>query len=122
MKFLSKKICADDLFEGKSHKGIAQKIAHILRGDECKIIGIDGEWGSGKSNLVSLIQKQLNDTTITVIKKSFEFGLYEIFYGEQFLKIFIDVFVSVLKHFIVFFSSRLTILYFYIYMIFLLYI
>lgn len=62
MKFLSKKICADDLFEGKSHKGIAQKIAHILRGDECKIIGIDGEWGSGKSNLVSLIQKQLNNT------------------------------------------------------------
>lgn len=62
MKFLPKKICADDLFEGKSHKGIAQKIAHILRGDECKIIGIDGEWGSGKSNLVSLIQKQLNDT------------------------------------------------------------
>ena len=62
MKFLSKKICADDLFEGESHKGIAQKIAHILRGDECKIIGIDGEWGSGKSNLVSLIQKQLNDT------------------------------------------------------------
>ena len=62
MKFLSKKVCADDLFEGESHKGIAQKIAHILRGDECKIIGIDGEWGSGKSNLVSLIQKQLNDT------------------------------------------------------------
>ena len=64
MKFLSKKVCADDLFEGESHKGIAQKIAHILRGDECKIIGIDGEWGSGKSNLVSLIQKQLNDTEV----------------------------------------------------------
>ena len=62
MKFLSKKVCADDLFEGESHKGIAQKIASILQGDECKIIGIDGEWGSGKSNLVSLIQKQLNDT------------------------------------------------------------
>ena len=53
-------------------------------------------------------QKQLNDTTITVIKKSFEFGLYEIFYGEQFLKIFIDVFVSVLKHFIVFFIGGIS--------------
>lgn len=59
MKFLSKKVCADDLFEGESHKGIAKKIASILRGDECKIIGIDGEWGSGKSNLVSLVEQQL---------------------------------------------------------------
>lgn len=55
MKFLSKNVCADDLFDGRFHDGIAQKIASVLKGDECKIIGIDGEWGSGKSNLVSLI-------------------------------------------------------------------
>jgi hypothetical protein len=43
--------CNDDWFEGQSHKRIASKIADIILDDsQHGIIGIDGGWGSGKSD------------------------------------------------------------------------
>lgn len=52
--------CNDDWFEGKSHKRIASKIADIiLDNSQHGIIGIDGGWGSGKSNLVGMTQKEI---------------------------------------------------------------
>lgn len=57
---LSNAPCNDDLFEGNAHKALAVTIAHEIETDEkCTIIGIDGGWGSGKSNLVGLINKEL---------------------------------------------------------------
>jgi hypothetical protein len=52
--------CNDDWFEGKSHTHIAAKIADVIMEDEVHgIIGIDGGWGSGKSNLVGLVEKEI---------------------------------------------------------------
>lgn len=49
--FLQNAPCGEDLFEGKSHKTIAKNIKKlILSNDTCRVIGIDGGWGSGKSN------------------------------------------------------------------------
>ncbi|WP_308765602.1 P-loop NTPase fold protein [uncultured Bacteroides sp.] len=57
---LSNAPCNDDLFEGNAHKTLAITIAHEIETDEkCTIIGIDGGWGSGKSNLVGLVNKEL---------------------------------------------------------------
>ena len=54
--------CNDDWFEGQSHKRIASKIADIILEDsQHGIIGIDGGWGSGKSNLVGLTHKAINE-------------------------------------------------------------
>lgn len=51
-----------DLFAGKSHETISKKIAQQIKHDNhCQMIGIDGGWGSGKSNLVKLISKELNE-------------------------------------------------------------
>lgn len=33
----------------------------ILNDQNCSIIGIDGGWGSGKSNLVGMVEKELTD-------------------------------------------------------------
>lgn len=60
-KLLSKVPCNDDLFEGGAHRKLAIEISDEIRNDDnCTIIGIDGGWGSGKSNLVGMIQKELS--------------------------------------------------------------
>lgn len=57
---LSKEPCNEDLFAGNAHKRLAKVIADEIRYDKnCSIIGIDGGWGSGKSNLVGLVDKEL---------------------------------------------------------------
>ncbi len=67
-KFLSNSPLGDDLFEGQSQKTIADCISELLLNDDsCKIIGIDGQWGSGKSNLVQIIQKTVSDRYFTFI-------------------------------------------------------
>ncbi|MBQ0075248.1 MAG: hypothetical protein KBT34_13785 [Prevotella sp.] len=59
-KILSKAPCNDDLFEGGAHKKLAGVIAGEIRNDSnCTIIGIDGGWGSGKSNLVGMVKENL---------------------------------------------------------------
>ena len=59
-KILSKSPCNSDLFEGQVHQKLAEKIADEIANDrDCTIIGIDGGWGSGKSNLVGMIEKTL---------------------------------------------------------------
>lgn len=53
--------CKDDWFEGQSHRRIANKIADdILDDNKMGIIGIDGGWGSGKSNLVALTENAID--------------------------------------------------------------
>ena len=61
-KILSKFPCFSDLFEGRAHEKLSCVIADEIRNDaNCTIIGIDGGWGSGKSNLVGMIEKRLTD-------------------------------------------------------------
>lgn len=60
-KLLKNKPCNDDLFEGKSHEHLAEVIAKHIKNDNYRgLIGIDGGWGSGKSNLVGMIEYKLN--------------------------------------------------------------
>ncbi len=60
-RFISNSPSGVDLFESRSQEKTAKSIAeHIKVGDnDYKLIGLDGEWGSGKSNAISIIQKQL---------------------------------------------------------------
>ena len=47
-------------------------------------------------------QKTVSNETIKLFKKSFEFGLYNFFFGESFFLIFFSLFFSLVKHFVVF--------------------
>ncbi len=47
-------------------------------------------------------QKTVSNETIRILKKSFEFGLYNFLFAESFIKIFFSALYSFFKHFIVF--------------------
>lgn len=60
-KFINNSPCGEDLFEGKSQQKIANNICNIIKDEKsCNIIGVDGGWGSGKSNLVKQVQNILS--------------------------------------------------------------
>ncbi|AZI32718.1 P-loop NTPase fold protein [Kaistella carnis] len=62
-KFLTNKPLGEDLFKNRSQEKIATVISEkIINEDDFKIIGIDGAWGSGKSNLVFQVKKKLLET------------------------------------------------------------
>ena len=61
--FLTNRELGKDLFKNQSQEKIAQVITEkVITEKDFKIIGIDGEWGSGKSNLVKLVEDKLKDT------------------------------------------------------------
>ncbi len=62
-RFISNTPCGVDLFESGSQDKTAKSISnHIKEGNnDYRLIGLDGEWGSGKSNAISIIDKQLGD-------------------------------------------------------------
>lgn len=63
-RFLSNEPCGQDLFEGQSHDRIAQSIVNLLEtNDHNQVIGIEGGWGSGKSNMIEMIRNKLNPDT-----------------------------------------------------------
>lgn len=60
-KFITNQPVGSDLLESGAHKRTAESIAaHIKAGDTgFKLIGLDGAWGSGKSNVISIIGSEL---------------------------------------------------------------
>lgn len=82
-EILSKSPCNSDLFEGQAHQKLANVIADEIKNDQkCTIIGIDGGWGSGKSNLVGMVEKALTDDTIQKKSNKFNFFTYDA-WGHQ---------------------------------------
>lgn len=76
-KLLSNLPCGEDRFEGKSHERIALHIADIIRSNaNIRIIGIEGGWGSGKSDLVRLIENNLSKTSDGTNYKFFNYDAW----------------------------------------------
>jgi len=53
-----------DLFEGKSQEKIAKSIARHLQDNDSssRLVGLEGQWGSGKSNIIKLLKQPLKET------------------------------------------------------------
>ena len=68
-RFIQNSPCGIDKFEGGSQGRLTQAIAKHFRNNDTlnkdnalpRIIGIEGTWGSGKSNVVKMLEKELND-------------------------------------------------------------
>lgn len=57
-QFISNAPIGEDLFEGKSQEKVARYICeNLIENDKCKIVGIEGGWGTGKSNLIEITKK-----------------------------------------------------------------
>lgn len=64
IQYVSNKPIGKDFFAGQSHEKIASSIVeHIIdESNSMKVIGLEGEWGSGKSNIIEMIKNKLNIT------------------------------------------------------------
>lgn len=88
IKFLSNEPCREDAFEGHAHQDIAKQISYIIKTNKkIHIIGLDGSWGSGKSNLISLVNKELNgdkvyDESFDHTSQQYPFFIYDA-WGHQ---------------------------------------
>jgi len=68
-RFIPDKPTGDDVFEGQSQTNLANNICEYIRSNDSassrgrgqmpRIIGLEGKWGSGKSNVVEKIKKDL---------------------------------------------------------------
>lgn len=70
-RYLSNHPQGEDLFEGKSQERLANAIAmHITDTDKvenpvyARLIGLEGKWGSGKSNVIKILEDKLKDNYI----------------------------------------------------------
>ena len=79
-RFLAKEPSGEDLFEGKSQETIASCIVEQIRNEDTnhRMMGIEGSWGSGKSNLLKLIENKLENCE----KKTYQIFLYDV-WGHQ---------------------------------------
>ncbi|RZK59645.1 MAG: hypothetical protein EOO91_04550 [Pedobacter sp.] len=75
-KFIGNNPNGEDLFEGQAQKKIAVSIKDLITDDTLtqKLIGIEGKWGSGKSNLIKILQD--------LLKNSHHFYIYDA-WGHQ---------------------------------------
>lgn len=61
-RYITNAPIGEDQFKGQSHKRISRAIAEEIRNGVSHMIGIEGGWGSGKSNLIRLVDKELNSS------------------------------------------------------------
>lgn len=68
-RYISNKPKGEDMFKGKSQERLASAIAmHITETDKeknpvfARLIGLEGKWGSGKSNVIQQVEGKLKDT------------------------------------------------------------
>ena len=62
--FLQTSPLEQDLLEGQAQENTATAIAKLIGREHTqhKLIGLDGAWGSGKSNLIGIVKSKLSDT------------------------------------------------------------
>lgn len=63
-RFLDTGVVGEDQFESGSHRTISDAIAALMTGDKLrnKLIGLEGPWGSGKSNVIKMLAEKLVKT------------------------------------------------------------
>lgn len=66
-RFIPNSPSGEDKFEGGSQSRLSKAIARYFRSNDSlnegalpRIIGIEGQWGSGKSNVVKMLKKELS--------------------------------------------------------------
>jgi hypothetical protein len=68
-RFIDISPCGEDLLESRPQQRTAKSIASHIKEESghLKLIGLDGEYGSGKSNVISIISKELNESHLVFI-------------------------------------------------------
>lgn len=95
-RYISSSPTGEDLFEGKSHEKISTTIFELIKDQSLpnNIIGLEGKWGSGKSNVVSILNKKFYK-----IKSDYFFFTYDAWGHQEDLtrRTFLEELISSLK-------------------------
>lgn len=94
-KVLPDKCSAEDLLEDHTHELIAGKLCEIIsaEGPEGMTVGLEGEWGSGKSTVVRLLQEKLNKVGKTFV---FYIDAWE-HEGDHLRRVFLETLIEKIK-------------------------
>lgn len=94
--YISSSPTGEDLFEGKSHEKISNTIYELIKNKSLpnNIIGLEGKWGSGKSNVVSILNKKFGK-----VKSDYFFFTYDAWGHQEDLtrRTFLEELISNLK-------------------------
>lgn len=95
--YISSSPTGEDLFEGKSQEKIANTIFELIKNKSLpnNVIGLEGKWGSGKSNVVSILNKKFNKT-----KSDYIFFTYDAWAHQEDLtrRTFLEGLITKLKN------------------------
>lgn len=78
-----------------AHGRIASAIAQVVRDGRVKIVGVLGEWGSGKSTVISLAQAQLKSTPAPIACFTFDAWQHQ---SDPQRRAFLEALVRFLEH------------------------
>lgn len=71
-RLLSNAPSGEDIFEGKSQTKIATAIANNISNSSYQMIGLEGNWGSGKSNVIKIVEDLLDEESLVFEYNSWE--------------------------------------------------
>ena len=92
MDLCKEEASAVDLFDGKPLEKVAHVLNDVILGtDEGMTIGLDGEWGSGKSTVVKLLKGMLGDNADVFV---FDAWAHE---GDALRRSFLE---SIIRHYV----------------------
>lgn len=84
----------DDLFEDRTHDKIADSLYQLINNEEKGIsIGLEGQWGSGKSSIISILKKKFINVKDTFI---FQFDAWS-HEGDPLRRIFLEFLIDELN-------------------------
>ncbi len=94
-KLLREEAVDTDVFEDNTHEKIAHSIFKLVESEESGItIGLEGSWGSGKSTVISILRKKLNENNSSIPLIQFDAWAHE---GDPLRRIFLESLIDEIK-------------------------
>src|SRR4030042_3717169 len=89
LKLLKEESVSEDLFEDKTHQKIAETLYEVIQNGSSEgiTIGLEGGWGSGKSTVVSIMKKRLEEANNNTIYFYFDACAHE---GDPLRRVFLE--------------------------------
>jgi len=97
-KLLREESVDNDLFKDKTHEKIAKSILKLITTEEKGIsIGLEGPWGSGKSTVISILKRKLQESSHLIPLIQFDAWAHE---GDPLRRIFLESLIDELEPYV----------------------